>query len=159
MNTARALKKMLLESGIKIRDRSEAVKTQWINADERRARTAENAKKHFKDHWGTNSKRPEIAEKISISKRGDKNPMWGLRGPDNHAWLGGKKSWSKGRKMSASYRRWVFETLGNKCLRCGANELLTIHHEPPYRVCRSHDIKYLQILCEKCHFHGPNHLR
>lgn len=158
-NNARFVKKLLIENGIEIRKGSEAVKTQWINADQRRVKTSDQAKKLFAPFWGTQTKRPEVAAKISASKLGSRNPMWGKTGELNSQFLGGKKTWERGRKMTNKYRQFVFDHFENKCGKCGAIDKLTIHHDPPWREIKSHDIKYLSVLCEGCHFQGPNHLR
>lgn len=158
-NTARAIKRFLIQYEIPIRYGSEAVATQWIGNKERRMKTSEAAKKYFKPFWGTQSKRPEVAAKISLSKMGNKNPMWGIRGDKNPLWLGGKDSWSKGRKIEKKRKKEIIETLGGKCEQCNTKEHLTIHHDPPWRIIRSHELKYLHVLCKECHFHKPSKLR
>lgn len=154
-NTARRIKALLIQYSIDIRRGGEAVATQWIDSDERRKKTSLKAKESFAPYWGTQSKRPEVAAKISASKCGDKNPMWGIKGKDHHNWCGGENNWSSKRKMGKEYRKYVFDTLGRKCKKCGTTKNLTIDHQPPWRIIRSHDIKYLNILCESCHYRRP----
>lgn len=158
-NAARGIKRLLVEYGIEVRHGSKAVKTQWTDAEKRRRDASKAAKKVFRPYWGTQSKRPEVREKIRLSKLGDKNPMFGKTGPKSSNWLGGKESWTRGRKIEPKRKKEIIKKLGGKCEKCGTTKKLTIHHDPPWRVCRIHDLKFLHALCESCHFSGPNHLR
>jgi hypothetical protein len=157
--SARRIKKILEEHEIAIRHGSEAVATQWVGNDSRRQATSTRAKQAFKDFWGTQSKRPEVAKKISESKIGELNPMWGRKGPNHHNWLGGKKSWERGRKIKTNKKKKLIQDLGGKCRQCGTTKQLTIHHDPPWRETRSHDPSHLIVLCKDCHFYGPISLR
>ncbi len=153
--SARAIKRLLTEYNIDIRRGSAAVAAQWIDADNRRERQANRAAKNFYQYWGTQSKRPEVAAKIAASKTGEKNPMWGRREVRSPNWCGGKQSWRFKRKINKPHRQKILDTLGNKCSRCGTLEGITIHHDPPWRIIRSHELKYLSLLCKTCHFKGP----
>jgi hypothetical protein len=154
-NSARSIKRLLVENGIEIRNRSQAVKTQWIKADQRRKQTSTRARENLRPYWGTQSKIPEVAAKISASKIGYKNPMYGISGAAHHNWLGGKQNWRFKRKIMPNRKKKLIQDLGGKCEKCGAESKLTIHHNPPWRIIRSHDLKYLHVLCETCHFHSP----
>jgi len=158
-NSARGIRRLLNEHGIPIRGRSEAIKTQWIDADARRLATAERAKKNFSAFWGSQTKRPEVRAKISASKMGSKNPMFGKTGEKHHHFLGGKKTWDRGRKIPSQRKKEIIAELGGQCARCGTHENLTINHKIPWREVRHHELWNLEPLCKKCHFSGPNRLR
>lgn len=157
-NSARILRRLLAEAGISPRQRSEAVATQWIGNEKRRAQASKNAKKCLKNYWGSPLS-PEAIQKISASKRGKNNPMYGVRGPKHHHWLGGKDSWGRGRKIRPDKKKEMIKELGGKCARCGTEQSLTINHKIPWRVVRHHEMCNLEVLCKKCHFSGPNRLR
>jgi putative component of toxin-antitoxin plasmid stabilization module len=157
-NSGRTLKRLLVQYGIDIRMGSEAVATQWINADERRKKTSDMVKNNPKfNEWKTLPKTEEFKKRLSKLFKGQP----GKKGPDNSTWLGGKSTWAKGRKMNRKTRLKKIETLGNKCEKCGEGniEKLTIHHDPPWRICRSHDLKYLHVLCCSCHARQPHSIR
>jgi hypothetical protein len=156
--SARAIKRLLKENGIEIRHGSAAIKTQWINAKQRRIETSKRAKENLPREFGYKHKKETII-KMSEVKLGNKNPMWGIKGKDHHHWLGGSDNWRFGRKIRSEKKKQIIKTLGGKCKRCDSTKNLTINHNPPWRVTRSHELKFLEVLCKKCHFSGPNHLR
>ena len=47
----------------------------------------------------------ETKKKISKANSGANNGMFGVTGKNHHHFLGGKKSWESGRKISASRRK------------------------------------------------------
>jgi hypothetical protein len=158
INNARIMKDALIKAGIKIRDKSAAVATQWIANDKRRNKTSKLAKKNLKPHWGKHWTE-ERKRKISESHAGDKNPMYGRTGEKSPLWLGGKNNWMRGRKINQKKRAALLKDLGNKCNKCGTSDDLTLNHIIPWRESRSHDISNLEILCKKCHFSMPHSVR
>lgn len=157
-NNARAIKRTLDEYKIPIRQGSEAVATQWINADKRKQTLKDNCNRWL-DPYRKMPRSEEAKKNLSLAKIGNKNPMWGVKGPENRNWLGGKRSWRFGRAISKEKKKQIIKTLGGKCVKCGTKENLTINHKIPWRVCRHHELWNLEPLCKKCHFSGPLHLR
>lgn len=151
-NSARTLKRAMVNFGIDIRTGSAAVKTQWINAEERKRNQAKFSKEFFKPYRCL-PKSDETKRKISIANKGQKNPS----GPDNPMWLGGKKNWKNKRRLSDSKRKAILYIMGNKCFECGENkvEKLQIHHIIPWRISKSHDLNNIKVLCFKCHLKLP----
>lgn len=162
-NSARTIKKYLIEYGIEIRIGGEAVATQWIDADKRKKETSERTYKHFANHWKESKGKPlsdHVKKSLSVANGGENNGMFG-RHETHPSYMGGKKTWEKGRKMTKKHRQYIFDTLGTVCIKCGENnpELITINHKIPWRECRHHEIWNLEILCQKCHFSQPVRLR
>lgn len=75
-NIASWIKKL----GIELRHGSEAIKTQWINNDERRKQASKTMKETRKITDKSFINRPEYRQHQSESKKGKKNPMYGRRG-------------------------------------------------------------------------------
>lgn len=96
---------------------------------------------------------------IRGSLLGSKNPSYGKSGELSSTWLGGKSSWKKGRAIRPSTKKKKIALLGGKCFKCGATERLTLNHNPPWRICRSHDLKFLEVLCLSCHMRQPHATR
>lgn len=159
-NSARKLKKMLSENSIPIRHGSEAIVTQWIGNVKRRKATSKRAKEvlisFWKEHDRSEIFTPEIRKKISQSKIGPKNAMYGKVGPLHHHFLGGKSTWEKGRKITVEKKRNLIQELGNQCSKCKSKKDLTLNHKIPWRIVRHHELWNLEVLCKKCHFSGPN---
>lgn len=146
----RAIKKLLNFCEIRIRERSESIEAQWFNNESRRKKTSEKLKEIR--HTIKIIHSAESKAKIGFANKGDRNGMSGHVGSKNPNYKVGKKSWEKGRKLDKKTRIEIIKTLGNKCETCGSIENLTIHHSPPWREIRSHDLKYLHCLCSACHF-------
>lgn len=159
ITNARRIKALLIESGIEIRKGSEAIKTQWEGNAERRQDQSKRMSGDFE--WRHKPRSEEAKKNLSDAKRGYKNPMYGKAGKLHHHFLGGKETWSSGRRFSEAKRSKIFDALGRVCKKCNETEfrLLTINHIIPWRESKSHDINNLEILCKKCHFSGPNRLR
>lgn len=150
MNSARTLARWLQQSGIPIRHGGEAVKVQWKNAEARRVAASKKAKESFSPHWGKPVSE-ETREKIRQSKIGSRNPMWGKNAEEHHLFLGGKDNWRFGRRISNKKKAEIRNKFGNACQACGSHSRLEIHHDPPYRICQSHKMKFLKLLCQTCH--------
>lgn len=160
INNARRIKKLLTDFNIEIRHGSEAVKTQWINAEDRKHHASIDAKIRFDQYRKTPCSESK-KKKISAANAGSKNGMYGVRKNKHPCWLGGSENWSSKRKMSNDKRKQVFDGCGKICNRCGETKfnLLTINHIIPYRICRTHDLSNLEVLCKSCHFSQPVHIR
>lgn len=148
--------------GIPIRRGSEAVKTQWINNDERRKNTSEMAVKNF----GTNSKgrqnlknimqTEEYRNKASIVKKGQNNPMYNVVRDESPHWNPSKTDEEriKQRKTfrDARWRRAVLERDNNTCRKCGSPGNFA-HHMNGYDEFEDerYDAGNGLTLCEGCH--------
>jgi len=155
-NNARVVRKILESNGIPVRRGSDAVATQWIDADWRREKARHNP---WLAPYRSMPRSEECKRKQSIVKMGKKNPMWGKSGPLSANFLGGKSTWAKGRRIDDKRKKIIIAQLGGKCTRCGTPENLTINHKIPWRECRHHELWNLEPLCKKCHFQGPIRLR
>ena len=142
------------------RDRSSAVTLQWVDNDKRRKDISKIFSKSTKEYYANGgeppSKSPEARKKISESKMGDKNWMYGRFGELNHMWKGGKVTY-RGRGWD-SIRIQVKRRDGNKCRRCSSVNNLQVHHIIPYRETQNNSFENLITLCHKCHvkveYHG-----
>lgn len=89
----------------------------------------------------------EGRKRISESKKGLKNPMFG-KTPWNK--LSPTKKWWEEKEFIKL--RKVCLKRDKKCLDCGENKKdLYCDHITPYRICREHKLKNLQMLCGSCH--------
>jgi len=138
---------------IERRDRSFAVEIQWQNNDERRNQAAQVMKKLNKerDYTGNNNpaKQKDTREKISKSKLGPRNAMYGRFGSRNPNWKGGKITY-RGRGWHG-IRTMVIRRDKNRCRRCGSRKQLQVHHIIPYRKNQDNSFDNLVTLCASCH--------
>ena len=142
------------------RDRSSAVTLQWTNNDKRRTEQSTRTSKTMNERiangtWVRPSESPEARKKISESKKGEKNWMYGRFGELNHMWKGGKityrgKGW-KGIRTQAIRRD------DNKCRRCDSINNLQVHHIIPYRDTQNNSFENLVTLCIECHIQVEHH--
>jgi len=106
-------------------------------------------------------KRPENRLKISLSKMGSKNPMFGRCGT-KHPNYRGTTSKEKIIRTSDSYKRWrttVFEKDSYTCqmcgIKCGEGKTIKLnaHHILPFQEFETYrkDIENGKTLCERCH--------
>lgn len=149
---------------IPIRHGSEAIKVQWINNDERRKKTSERAKKNLKNE--ESKKRaleamsdPEYKLKMSLLKRGSKNPMYGKRGSKHHNYnpnlTDEERKIKRNTLEDKAFRLNVFERDNFTCRKCGDNHggNLQAHHilnHWKYKDLR-YDVNNGITLCKKCH--------
>ncbi|MGL5380700.1 HNH endonuclease [Clostridium sp.] len=150
---------------ISIRYGSEAIKTQWIDADERRAMSSMT----MKDNQSRGIDRSfmhtdEYKLKQSISKRGSKNGMWRVCGEKHPNW--DKNRTHEKRKLERKstkdnmWRSSVFYRDNRTCFKCSENNIknMVVHHIDSYDIHedKRYDINNGIVLCEKCHkdFHG-----
>lgn len=105
------------------------------------------------------AKTTEARQKISESKRGDKNAMYGKVGELHHNWRGGKHKtvWK-----SVEYQRWrkaVFSRDDYTCVGCGdksGGNLEADHIKPRYLYPElTFDINNGRTLCKSCHRNTP----
>lgn len=145
------------ELDIPRRDRSSAVALQWVDNTERKLQTGELLRSMLAngtiDHRGENNpaKRPESRRKNSESKRGERNPMYGVTGENNPHWRGGKIHVAEYGQDWLVIRKLVNKRDGFKCQSCGSSEHLGTHHIIPFRECRAHEMNNLITLCASCH--------
>ena len=86
--------------------------------------------------------------RISEAKIGSKNPMFGKK-PWNK--LTPTKKWWEEREF-IKLRKICLIRDDNKCVKCGESKKeLYCDHIIPYRICKEHKLKNLQILCGSCH--------
>lgn len=143
--------------GIERRSKSAAVANQWENNDARRDE-ASSFMRHLQssgaiDNFGDNnpSKRPEVREKISESKKGERNPMYGVTGPDNPLWRGGKIPIEKYGSEWRKIRKAIKKRDGYACQICDSSKNLNTHHIVPFRDGGDHSPDNLVTLCASCH--------
>ena len=149
---------------IPLRHGSEAIKTQWINNDERRKKTSEMARKNFKSEEAKRKialtvASPEYHEKASAAKRGDKNPMYGKCGslhPNYNPNLTDEDRTVKRHTLEdKAFRLSVFERDNFTCQKCGDNRggNLEAHHILNHWKHKNlrYDVDNGITLCKKCH--------
>lgn len=161
-NNSRSINLLLKHFGIKIRNRSESVKAQWINNQERREQTAERMKKNTGEGTPGREKlkklmtTEEYKKKSSASKQGVKNPMYGVTGEKNPLW---KPDLSqevritrRGVIENTRWRKAVLLRDQNVCQKC-KGEGKVVHHMDSYTKFpeRRFDVDNGIVLCEDCH--------
>lgn len=144
---------------IPIRRGSEAIKTQWINNDKRRKQASEIMKANQSIINRDFMQTPSYKLKQSLSKRGDKNGMYGVK-KDKHPQWNPNRTHDQRVKERKTYeviqwRRSVFERDKYTCKSCNYNKggILVAHHLYSY-----HEYEDLRVdisngitLCEDCH--------
>lgn len=140
--------------GITRRNRSDAVKTQWVNNDSRRSLSAKIMSaiigRRIAD--GTHNSQfndPAVHQKISESKKGARNAMYNKLGEQNPNWKGGKITY-RGAGWQ-SIRKQAKRRDGNKCVKCSSTKQLEVHHIVPYRFTQDNSLENLITLCHVCH--------
>ena len=160
-----SVNKWLKKYKIPLRHGSEAVKTQWINNDERRKLSRKTLlKKEVRDKIRQAQQTEEYKMKQSIAKTGEKNGMFGVIGEKHPRWDESRTHEQRTKERKTfEYSQWrtsVFERDDWKCKVCnddkGGN--LTAHHLNSYDEFENE--RYLidngVTLCDKCHksFHS-----
>jgi hypothetical protein len=86
----------------------------------------------FKGHFPQST-----LEKMSKRVLGNKNPMYGIRGPDSHAWLGGLKYFPYDHRFNKEFKYLIKSRDNFQCIKCSIFELdnkaltgqgLQVHH-------------------------------
>ncbi len=147
----RTLMRYMKEFKIPQFSRSESIALQWVNNDLRRKAQSEFFKSIPHPSGEDNpTKRPEVREKIRLSKLGDKNPMYNVLGKDNPLWKGGKNTY-RGKGWN-SIRKQVLRRDNLTCQQCGSKERLEVHHIVTYRNRKTFNkLTNLVTLCHDCH--------
>lgn len=149
--------------GIPIRDRSDAVKTQWVDNDERRKAAGDGLKKRItaearaKVH--ATQQTPEYKEKQRISKTGELNGMYGVTGDKNPQWNPERTHEQRvAERKTNKDRLWrisVFVRDNYTCQVCGDDKggNLVSHHLESYHKNEQgrYDIDNGVTLCKTCH--------
>lgn len=149
--------------GIEPRHGSEAVKTQWIDNDERRALSArqivENRTPEVIERLKTTMRSSEYRLKQSKSKTGSNNGMYGVTGEQNPRWdpqrTHEQRAIERKTNKDQPWRRAVFERDGYTCQCCGDKRggNLVAHHLNSYSKYKElrYDVDNGVTLCEECH--------
>ena len=93
------------------------------------------------------AKRPEVRKKLSLQKRGSKNPNW----------VGGTETY-RGMDWFPNKKR-ILKNKGYKCQRCNKEGKVDVHHLVPYRISHDNSLENLLVLCRSCHQIIENKLR
>jgi 5-methylcytosine-specific restriction endonuclease McrA len=155
--------KWLKRAGIESRDRSEAVKLQWVNNDERRKQQGEFIKRKItgkiRDKIIETMQSDEYKEKQRVTKTGERNGMYGVIKENSSQWNPDRTDEQriKDRKLY-EYKQWrgeVFLRDGFACQVCGnkTKSNLVAHHHEPYLTNETarFDVDNGVTLCRKCH--------
>lgn len=150
---------------IPIRYGSEAIKTQWINANERRLKASE-FMKSIQENGIDRSfmQTEEYRLKQSISKTGSKNGMWRMCGELHPNWDTNRthEKRCKERKTTKDHiwRSTIFGRDNRTCCKCNKDKgkNMVVHHINSYDIHKDqrYDIDNGVVMCEKCHkdFHS-----
>lgn len=157
------IQRWLISCGIEARRGSEAVKTQWINNEERRAISSRTMKKtmtpKLRQKITETLRTPECRARSSQSKIGEKNPMYGVTGPNNPNWNPERTHEQRAQERKTgkdkAWRLAVFERDKFTCQFCGdaRGGNLVAHHINSYSKHKElrHDPSNGITLCEDCH--------
>lgn len=151
--------------GLKPRNRSDAVKTQWINNPERRKQASKTAKKYLINDVEVRKKAIDLSRteksrlKVSKSKQGKNNPMYGVIGEDHPNWNPNlTQDDREDKRNDVKHTKWSRDTKERDNYTCqvcyddkGGN--LISHHLESYNsnVKLRYDIDNGVTLCEECH--------
>lgn len=149
---------------IPVRQGGEAIKTQWINNDKRKLQASETMKRNSKIADRSYMSTSEYRLKQSISKKGEKNGMYGMTKDKHPQWNANRthEQRIKERKTFevSQWRKSVFKRDDYICQCCGYDKgnILVSHHlysYDEYEALRT-DISNGVTLCENCHkdFHS-----
>lgn len=154
---------------IEVRHGSDAVKTQWINNDERREENKQRIYETMlvpkvRNKIKKTQKTKEYRQKARNSKLGEKNPMYGVTGENHHNWDSERTHEQRvAERKTFKDSRWrnsVFERDNYICQVCGYDKggCLVSHHLNSYDKHKKdrYDIDNGITLCVTCHkeFHS-----
>lgn len=155
---------LMKEYGIPMRTGSEAIKTQWINNDERRELSREIANKYLNDEEvrakvKDTMKTEEYRTKSSKAKLGELNPMYGVRGEEHPRWNPEYDSETNVLlRKDVDYVYWrkaVFDRDSYTCVNCKDNSggNLEAHHKNGWHwdVENRYNVDNGVTLCSMCH--------
>lgn len=143
--------------GIERRQRGEAIRLQWQDNQQRRQEQSQRIRDDFAagrrdpNHIVVVAKSDRARRINSESKRGEKNPMYGVRGSLHPLWKGGHIPIEEYGPQWRGIRAQVRARDGQRCQICGSTESLQVHHIQPFRYQRRHDLADLITLCASCH--------
>lgn len=158
-----SIQRWLISCGIDARQGSEAVKTQWINNEERRAISSRTMKKtmtpKLRQKIVETLRTPECRARISQSKIGEKNPMYGVIGENHPQWNPERTHEQRVQERKTgkdkAWRLAVFERDKFTCQFCGdaRGGNLVAHHVNSYSKHKAlrYDPNNGATLCEDCH--------
>ena len=150
--------------GIDTRDRSEAIRLQWVNNDERRKNASDGMKKRITPDVRKKIYRAMLTddyrEKQRISKTGERNGMYGVYGADHPQWNPERTHEQRvAERKTNKDRLWrisVFVRDNYTCQVCGDDKggNLVSHHLESYHKNEQgrYDIDNGLTLCKTCHF-------
>lgn len=158
----RTVAKYLRKYGIEPRHGSDAIRTQWIANPERRKQQGKRFQSMMSGQpsWSAGLTKHDHAGlmKISQSKQGNKNPMFGRCGSLHHLWQGGKLWW-RGKDWN-DIKEQARKRDNYRCQHCAISDIeciqlfgapLQVHHIVPYRLSYDHSLSNLKTLCNHCH--------
>jgi len=164
-----SVNKWLKKYKIPLRHGSEAVKTQWINNDERRVKASEKIKdtllrKDVREKLNKIQQTKEYKLKSRNAKLGKNNPMYGVTGENHPRWNPERTHEQRvAERKTLKDERWrisVFERDKYICQNCGYDKggCLVAHHLNSYDKHKKdrYDIDNGITLCVTCHkeFHS-----
>ena len=167
--TSKKVCEWLKENDIPIRYSSEAIKTQWIDNDERRKQASETAKiklhsVEVREKMKNIMQTEDYKKKQSISKLGSRNGMWRVCGENHPNWDVNRthEKRCKERKTTKDHiwRSTVFARDNRTCCKCGKDKKarMVVHHINSYDIHENqrYDIDNGIVMCEDCHkdFHS-----
>lgn len=170
-HSAKTIASLLKMFGIPIRHGSDAIRTQWVNNEERSKLTSERAKKNLnskaaRDKLREIMKTEEYKNKSSLAKQGKNNPMYGLveEKCPNYRGKHTKEERAKERKsfLDLRWKKAVFERDNYTCQCCGYDKghILRAHHLNSWHwdINGRYDINNGITLCKYCHddFHSKH---
>lgn len=163
-NCKSSVVRWLNKLGIEVRHGSDAVKTQWINNDERREENKQRIYETMlvpkvRNKIKKTQKTKEYRQKARNSKLGEKNPMYGVRGEKSPRWNNNLTDYERvvGRKTikDTIWREKVYEKDNYTCVACGDNRggNLNAHHLYSHNryIDKRYDVNNGVTLCEACH--------
>ena len=157
---ASAISSWLKKFNIPLRQGSEAVKTQWINAENRREKSRQNFKDpSIREKVKRTQQTEEYRHKMSIKRSGELNPMYGVIGEKHPNWNPNLTDEER-RKLRKSidddiFRRKVLKRDKYTCQKCadskGGN--LNAHHIKNHSEHKElrYDVENGITFCETCH--------
>lgn len=169
INCASTINMWLKRYDIPLRHGSEAIKTQWINNDERRELSRNIALDYLRTEETIKKARaaqstPEFRKRASEIKKGENNPMYGVVGEKHHNWDPKRTHALRTKeRKTLEYQRWlkaVHKRDGYSCQCCGDKKggNFNVHHIESYGSTPSkrYDVDNGITLCEPCHkkFHS-----
>ena len=145
----KTLRKLCTYFGIPIRKGSDAIKTQWVNADVRRIKTADRLRliTTGRPSWSKGRSKANDTSLLAVSQR--------RQGKGNPAYKHGNTKTNNKLRAKVGHRAWsiAVKKRDGSCRHCGSTEKLTAHHIkhfatfPEGRV----DIHNGITLCHDCH--------